>query len=159
MLVHDLQYDIAQWLPIWGMSATLSMMELHMANDLNNMVPSPYSKLEPVRPPCPEIVKGVAGGTESDTNSLPIDSGDEWDKTEVQVFSHCPIPIAKIGPTCAEVHAAVQEEEVIQKQESMWEDIVSKQSSGGAEEEDWDTKGSHLAAEPQFEDATIEEEE
>ena len=43
MLVYDPQRDIAQWVPIWGTSATLTMMELRMANDLNNMVPSPYS--------------------------------------------------------------------------------------------------------------------
>ena len=83
MLVYDPQRDIAQWVPIWGTSATLTMMEQHAANDLNNMVPSPSSELEP---PSPEIVKGILAGAESDTNSLVIDSEDEWDKIEVGVF-------------------------------------------------------------------------
>ena len=83
MLVYDPQHDIAQWVPVQGMSAALMMMELHVANDLNNMVPLPYSEVEPVRPPSPEIVKGIPAGAESDTNSLAIDSGDEWDKMEV----------------------------------------------------------------------------
>ena len=81
MLVYDPQHDIVQWVP------TLTMTELHMANDLNNMMLSPYSELEPARPPSPEIIKGVPAGTESDTNSSAIDSGDKWDKMEVGVFS------------------------------------------------------------------------
>ena len=35
MLVYDLQCDIVQWVPVWGTSAALTMMELCMANDLN----------------------------------------------------------------------------------------------------------------------------
>ena len=62
MLVYDPQRDIEQWVPIWGTSATLTMSELCAANDLNNMVPSPSSKLEPVKPPSPEIIKGIPGG-------------------------------------------------------------------------------------------------
>ena len=49
MLVYDPQRDITQWVPIRGTSATLTMSELHAANDLNNMVPSPSSELEPVQ--------------------------------------------------------------------------------------------------------------
>ena len=88
MLVYDPQWDIAQWVPIRGMSTTLTMTELHTANDLNNMVPSPFSKLELTIPPSPEIIKGIPTGAKSETNSLAVDSGDEWDKTEVRVFSH-----------------------------------------------------------------------
>ena len=46
---------------------------------------------------------------ESDTNSLAIDSGDKWDKTEEvgDVLMHCSTLMAKIGPTWAEVHAVV----------------------------------------------------
>ena len=160
MLVYDPQHDIAQWVPVRGMSATLTMMELCMANDLNNMVPSPYSKIEPARLPSPKIIKGILAGAESDTDSLAIDSGDEWDKVEVRVWLHCPTPTAKIGPTWAEVHAAMQEVEVIKKQDSTWDDIVSRQLPGGVEEEDWEREeGSHPTVEPQFEDATVEEEE
>ena len=111
MLVYDPQRDITQWVPICGTSATLTMPELRVVYDLNNMVPLPSSELEPANPPSPEIVKGILGGAESDTNSSAIDSGDEWDKTEgVGVFSCCSTPMAKIGPTWAEVHTAAQEE-------------------------------------------------
>ena len=76
------------------------------------------------------------------------------------MWSHCPTPMAKIGPTWAEVHATAQEEEMIKKQDSTWEDIVSRQLPGGTEEEDWGgEEGSHPAVGPQFKDATIEEEE
>ena len=58
------------------------MPELCTAYDLNNMVPLPSSELPAVKPPS-EILKCILAGAESDTNSSVIDSGDEWDKTEV----------------------------------------------------------------------------
>ena len=160
MLVYDPQCDIVQWVPVWGTSVALTMMELCMANDLSNMVPLPQSKAGLVRPPSHKIIKGILAGAESDTNSSVIDSGDEWDKTEVGVWLHCPTLMVKIGPTWVEVHATTQEEEMIKKQDSTWEDIVSRQSSGGTEEEDWGMEeDSQSAVEPQFKDTTIEEEE
>ena len=69
MLIYDPQQDIAQWVPKWVTSATLTMPELCTANDLNNMVPSPSSEVEPAKPPSPKIMKGIPGGTESDANS------------------------------------------------------------------------------------------
>ena len=157
MLVYDPQRDIARWVTIQGTSATLTMSELCAANDLNNMVLSPSSELEPAKPLFPEIIKGMPGGTKSDTNSLAIDSGDEWDKTgEVRVFLHCSTPMAKIGPTWAEVHAATQEEEVAKSQ--TWDDIMSTQLPEGAE--NWDTEeDSQSTVEPQFKDATVDEED
>ena len=78
------------------------MMELHTANDLNNMVLSPYNGFEPVRPPSPEVVKGILVGAKSNTDSMGIeDSRDEWDKEEVSVWSCCPSPTTKLGPTWA----------------------------------------------------------
>ena len=47
MLVYDPQQDIAQWIPVCGTSATLTMPELGTAYDLNNFVPSPSSQLGP----------------------------------------------------------------------------------------------------------------
>ena len=109
-------------------------------------------------PPSPEIIKGIPAGAESETNSSAIDSGDKWDKTEVGVFSCCPTLMAKIGPTWAEVHAAAQEEEVAKNQALTWDDIVSKQLPGGAE--NWDAEeDSQSTVEPQFEDTIVEEEE
>ena len=158
ILVYDPQRDIAQWVPIWGTSATLTMPELRAANDLNNMVPSPSSEVEPVKPPSPEIAKGIPGGAESDTNSSAIDFGDKWDKTEgVGVFSCCSTPTTKIGLTWAEVHAAAQEEEMVRNQATTWEEIVSTQLPGDAE--NWDAKDSQSIVKPQFEEAPIEEEE
>ena len=73
------------------------------------------------------------------------------------VLACCPTPTAKIGPTWAEVHAATQEEEVAKSQTSTWDDIVSKQLLESTE--NWDTEEDSLSVvEPQFEDATIEEE-
>ena len=158
MLVYDPQRDIAQWVPIRGTSATLTMSELRAANDLNNMVPSPSSELELAKPLSPEIVKGIPGGAKSDTNSSAIDSVDEWDKTEgVGVFSRCSTQTTKISPTWAEVHAAAQEEEMVRNQALTWEEIVSTQLLGDVE--NWDAEDSQSAVEPQFEDAPIEEEE
>ena len=152
MLVYDPQWDIAQWVPIWGTSATLTMSELCAANDLNNMVPSPSSELELAKPPSPKIMKGIPGGAEIDTNSSGIDSGDEWDKTEgVWVFSHCSTLMTKIGPTWAEVHAAAQKEEMVRNWASTWEDIVGTQLPGDAE--NWDVEDILSMVECQFEEA------
>ena len=103
-------------------------------------------------------MKGIPGGAESDTNSSAIDSRDEWDKTEgVGVFSHFSTLTTKIGSTWVEVHTAAQEEEMVRNQASMWEEIVSTQLAGDAE--NWDAEDSKSVVEPQFEDAPIEEEE
>ena len=62
MLVYDPQRDIAQWVPVRGTSSTLTMPELHMANDLNNVVPSPLSELPAVKPPPTKIVEVHTSG-------------------------------------------------------------------------------------------------
>ena len=62
MLVYDPQCDVAQWVPMQGTSAALTMMELHTVNDLSNMVPLPHSEVEPGRLLSPEIIKGVPAG-------------------------------------------------------------------------------------------------
>ena len=101
------------------------MPELCAANDLNNMVPSPTSNLPAAKPSSPKILKCILAGTESDTNSLEMDSGDEWDKTETVGPSRSSTPTTKIGPTWAEVHAAAQEEEMVKSQAPSWEDILN----------------------------------
>ena len=155
MLVYDPQRDIAQWVPVRGMSATLTMPELHAAYDLNNFVLSPSSELEPTRPSSTQIVKCIPGGTESDTNSSVIDSGDEWDKTAgVGALSRCSTPMSKISPTWAEVHAAAQEEKVARKQAATWEVIVSKLPG---DVENSDAKDSESAVNPLVKDTHIEE--
>ena len=88
------------------------MSELRAANDLNNMVPSPSSELQVVKPSSPEILKCIPVAAESDTNSSVVDSGDEWDETGGVGPSWCSTPTTKIGPTWAEVHTATQEEEM-----------------------------------------------
>ena len=116
MLVYDPQRDIAQWVPVQGTSSTLTMPELRVANDLNNMVPLPLSELPVVKPRSTEIVKCIPAGTESDTNSSVVNSGDEWDKMETVGPSRSSTPTMKIGPTWADVHAAAQEEEMEKSQ-------------------------------------------
>ena len=92
-----------------------------------------------MRPPSPEIHQRCTGsGAESNTDSLGVeDSRDEWNKTEVSVWSCCPTPTTKVGLTLAEVHITAQEDEMLKKQDQTWEDMVSKQLPGGVEEEDW----------------------
>ena len=141
-----------------GGSASLTMMELCAANDLNNMVPSPYDGFEPVRPLSPEVFKGIPAGAESDRDSLGVEgnSGDEWDKKELGVWSHCPTPTTKVGPTWVEVHAAAQEQEMLNIQNMTWEEIVSKQLPGGMEGEDWDKEDDDQPTlGSQFEDTPI----
>ena len=156
MLVYDPQQDIAQWVPVRGTSSTLTMPELCVANDLNNMVPSPLSKLSMAKPPPTEIMKCVPAGAESDTNSSVMDSGEEWDKTETVGPSRSSTPTTKIGPTWAEVHAAAQEEEMAKSQAPSWEDIINKTCA--EEGENWDVVDSQSTAEDQFNDVIVEDE-
>ena len=126
-----------------------------MANDLNNMVPSPSSELPAMKPSSPEILKCILEGTESDTNRSAMDSGDEWDKTETVGPSRSSTPTTKKGPTWAEVHTAAQEEEMAKSQTPSWEDIVNAKPTG--EEDNWDMEDSQSTADHQFNDVIIEE--
>ena len=127
-----------------------------MANDLNNMVPSPLSELPVAKPPPTKIVKCIPAGTESDTNSSVMDSRDEWDKTETVGPSRSSTPTTKIGPTWVEVHAAAQEEEMAKSQAPSWEDILNMTPT--EEGENWDVVDSQSAAEDQSDDVIIEDE-
>ena len=151
MLVYDPQRDIAQWVPVRGTSSTLTMPELRVANDINNMVPSPLSELPAAKPPPTEIMKCIPAGAESDTNSSVMDSGEEWDNTWRQWDPQgVPLLPRKIGPTWAEVHAATQEEEMAKSQAPSWEDIINMTPT--EEEENWDAVDSQSTAEDQFDD-------
>ena len=132
------------------------MPELRAANDLNNMVPSPLSELPVAKPTSTEIVKCIPAGTESDTNSSVVDSGDEWDRTETIGPSRSSTPTTKIGPTWADVHAAAQEEEIEKNQTPSWEDIVNTNPT--EEEENCDAVDSQSAVEDQSDDVIIEDE-
>ena len=155
MFIYDPQRDIAQWVPVWEASASLTMMELCTANDLNNMMPSPYEGVEPIRQPSPQLVKGIPAGAKSDMDSMEgEDSGDEWDKKESSIWSCCPSPPTKVGPTWVEVHATAQEQEVLDKQTTTLEDMVSKHLPGGMEEENWDEED-HEPTGSQLEDAPV----
>ena len=131
------------------------MPELRAANNLNNMVPSPLSELPVAKPPSTEVMKYIPAGTESNTNSSIVDSGDEWDKMETVGPSRSPTPTTKIGPTWAEFHAAAQEEEMAKSQAPSWRDMPD--TTPTKEEENWDTVDSQSAVEDQFDDVVIEE--
>ena len=131
------------------------MPELHVANDLNNMVPSPLSELPAAKPPSTKVVKCIPAGTESDMNSSIVDSGDEWDKTETVGPSRSSTPTMKIGPTWAEVHVAAQEEEMVKSQAPSWGDMLN--TTPTKEEENWDAVDSQSATEDQFNDVVIGE--
>ena len=131
------------------------MLELHAAHDLNNMVPSPLSELPATKPPSIKVMKCILAGTESDTNSSIVDSGDEWDKTETVGPSRSSTPTTKIGPTWADVHVAAQEEEMVKSQAPSWGDMPNTMPT--EEEENWDTVDSQSTTEDQFDNVVIEE--
>ena len=150
MLVYDPQRDLTQWVPVRGMSGTLTMPELHAAHDLNNMVPLPLSELPAAKLPPIEVMKCIPAGAESDSNSSFFDSGDEWDKTETVGPSRSSTPTTKIGLTWADVHAAAQEEEMAKSQVPSWGDMPDTVPT--EEEENWDAVDTQSAAEDQFDD-------
>ena len=105
MLIYDPQKDVSQWVPVRGVSTSLTTSELRLANDLNNMNPYLYDGLRLVQPHSPMLVQGIpTGEEESDTDSCgePSDSEEEWDKTERSDWLRCPhsMPLGE-GPTWA----------------------------------------------------------
>ena len=99
MFMYNPQRDITQWVPVQGVSASLTMVQLRSAKNLNNMIPSPYEGTEPVQPPSPMLVKGIPVGAKSDTDSYKEDSREQWDKKECGNWSRCPSPPLTVGPT------------------------------------------------------------
>ena len=90
---------LLQWVPVWGVSASLTMMELRMRQTTwVTWCLHPTARLNLVRLPSPEIIKGIPAGAKSNTGSSVMDSRDEWDKMEVRVWSCCPTPTAKSRP-------------------------------------------------------------
>ena len=101
-------------------------------------------------------MKGIPAGPKSDSDSYEEDSREEWDKKECGDWSHCPSLPLRVGPTWAEVHAVVQEQEALNKNAPVWEDIISKHVPKNIEEEDSDWDKQDLGpVESQFEDAAI----
>ena len=80
-LIYDLGRNLLEWVPIRGMSSSLTLVELRSANDLNNICPYPHSKWEFTKAHSPQLVYGRPVGEETDTNSWnePSDS-EEWDE-------------------------------------------------------------------------------
>ena len=119
IFIYDPQKDISQWVPVRGVSATLTMSELRSANNLNNMNPYPHDGTGLVQPHSPMLVKGIPmGEEESDTDSFgePSDSGEEWDKTECDNWSCCLPPPLGEGPTWVEATAEVWRRVIIEKE-------------------------------------------
>ena len=110
MLIYNPQKDVSQWVPVRGVSASLTSSELQLANDLNNMNPYLYDGPGLAQPHSPRLVQGIPMGEEeeSDTDSCgePSDSGEEWDKAEHGDWSRCPAPpLGEEGPTWVEATA------------------------------------------------------
>ena len=164
MLVYDPQKDVSQWVPVRGMSALLTLSELWLANDLNNMNPYPYDRSGLAQPHSPRLVQGIPmeEEEESDTDSCgePSDSGEEWDKAEHGNWSGCPAPpLGEEGPRWIEA-TALQRKIIADKQAPMWEEVVSdppqRKVITDKEDSDWDDD-THVPVESQFEDATTTE--
>ena len=100
-------------------------------------------------------MKCIPAGAESDSNSLFVDLGDEWDKTETVGPARSSTLTTKIGPTWADVHAAAQEEEMAKSQAPSWGDMPN--TTPTEEEENWDAVDSQSAVEDQFDDVVVEE--
>ena len=83
MLIYDLGRNSSEWVPMRGVSSSLTLVELRSANDLNNIYPYPYSEQELTKAHSPELVYSRSVGDETDTDSWnkPSDS-EEWDEPE-----------------------------------------------------------------------------
>ena len=128
ILIYNPQKDSAQWVPMWGMSMSLTSSELRSANDLNNMNPHPIEWPGFVILQSPLLVHGIPMGAEesnSDSCGKPTNSGEEWDKTETSDWSRCLAPPRVKVPTWAEAHAETRRRVFINKDAATWEEVTS----------------------------------
>ena len=121
MLIYDPGRNSLEWVPMRGVSSSLTSVELRSANDLNNICPYPHSEPELTRGHSPQLVYGRPVGDETDTDSWnePSDS-EEWDKPERSDWSCCPTPpLDEEGPTWEEVTGEPLQRKVITDREDL----------------------------------------
>ena len=107
-----------------------------------------------MRPPSPEIVKGIPVGAESDTSSSIVDSGDEWGQNRSCSIVTLPYSGTKNRPHLGRGARCCAGRKTNKRQDSTWHDIVSR----GTEEEDWGKEqGSSLVVELHFKDTPVTE--
>ena len=134
----------------------LTMSELRVVNDLNNMNPYLYDGTGLVQLHSPMLMQGIPMGEESDTDSFdePSDSGEEWDKTKCGDWSCCPaLPLGE-GPTWAEATAESWRKVILEKDAPTWEEVIcnSPQKNTEKEDSDWDEDTHAYLWSSQFED-------
>ena len=141
MLIYNPYRNLLEWVPMRGMSLSLTSVELRLANDLNNICPYPHSKWELTKAHSPHLVYSRPAGDETDTDSWnePSDS-EEWDKPKHGDWSHCPtLPLEEQGLTWEEVTNEPPQRKVITDQE----------------DSDWDAdQDTHTPAESQSRDTS-----
>ena len=68
MLIYDPARNFPEWVPMRGVSSSLTSVELRSANDLNNICPCPHSGGEPPRAQSPKLVHSRPAGDETDSD-------------------------------------------------------------------------------------------
>ena len=106
----------------------------------------------------PMLMQGKPTGEVSDTDSFdnPVDSGEEWDKTECSNWSHwTSLPLGE-GPTSAEATLELRRKIIWKNNTPTWEEALSNSPHRDTEKEDsnWD-EDTCRSVESQFEDATM----
>ena len=69
MLAYDLAMNFSEWIPMRGVSSSLTSVELRSANDLSNIFPCPHSRGEPPRSKSPKLIHGQPTGDETNSDS------------------------------------------------------------------------------------------
>ena len=135
MLIYDPHRNISEWVPMRGVSSSLTSVMLRSANDLNNICPYPHYKQELTEPHSPQLVQCRPAGEKMDTDSWnePSDS-EEWDEPEHGDWSCCPTPSpGEEGLTWEEVTAEPPQRKVIKDKDSDWD--ADEESKTAAESE------------------------
>ena len=134
MLNYNPHRNTSKWVPMRGVSLSLTSVELRSANYLNNIYPYPHYGQELTEPHSPQLVQGRPVGEETDTDSWnePSDS-EEWDEHECGDWSCCPTPPpGEESLTWEEVTTEPPQRKVItDKEDSNWD--VDQQSNTLAE--------------------------
>ena len=162
MLIYHPHTNISQWVPMRGISASLSSVELRLANNLNNICPYLHYGRELMKLHSPKLVRGIPAGKEMDTDGWnePSDS-EEWDQPERSDWSCClTLPLGEEGPTWEKVTAEPPKRKIITDEEgATWEEVtgdpLQRKVASNKEDSDWDAD-THTQAELQSGDVSMQ---
>ena len=91
MLAYDPASNLTEWVPMQGVSLSLTSTELKSANNLSNIFPCPHPEAIPPSSQSARQLHCLLVGEETDSDTEGMDS-EEWDQLKHNDWSCCMTP-------------------------------------------------------------------